>query len=189
MRTLKTLALVLPLTLCGCLLSTGQTTIDYDLGTINVTDSDNLAAVQVDLSTNADYEEHKDDLEGVTDLALLGQVTNNLSATSRHGVLGGGDPTLNVEAWITQDETNYTSEAQVRANAIKLWGPLVVAPGATVQIDWNESSELFTPWARPLLLGEMKGDGVFTIYLLGTSGFYNFTIENTTLVLTMEAES
>ena len=71
MRTLKTLALVLPLTLCGCLLSTGQTTIDYDLGTINVTDSDNLAAVQVDLSTNADYEEHKDDLEGVTDLALL----------------------------------------------------------------------------------------------------------------------
>jgi len=180
MRTLKTLALVLPLTLCGCLLSTGQTTIDYDLGTIDVTGGDNLVAEQVDLSTNADYEEHKDDLEGVTDLALLGQVTNNLSA---------GSGTLNVEAWITQDTTNYTTEAQVRANAIKIWGPLVVAPGATVQIDWNESAELFTPWAKPFLLQEMQGDGVFTIYLLGTSGLYDFTIENTTLVLTMEAES
>jgi hypothetical protein len=188
MRTLKTLALVLPLTLCGCLLTTGQIAIDYDLGTINVTDSDNLVAEQVDLNTIEDYTEHKDELTGVSDMALLGTITNNLGATSKLPVLGGGDPTLHLEAWITAATTNYTTEAQVRANAIKLWGPLVVPPGETVQIDWNDSAALFTPYGKGTLINEMKGDGVFTIYLVGTSGFYNFTVENTTLVLTMEAE-
>src|SRR5262245_61859335 len=113
MRQLKVLALVLPLTLCGCLLTTGQISIDYDLGRIVVTDADNLVAEQVDLNTIEDYVEHKDELEGVTDLALLGQVTNNLTLDAKSPTLaGGGDPTLNVEAWITRETTNYTTEAQ-----------------------------------------------------------------------------
>lgn len=188
MRSLKGFALVLPLTLCGCLLTTGQISIDYDLGTITVNDPDNLVAEQVDLNTIEDYVEHKEDLEGVADLALLGEVTNNLSLGAKSGSLQGGDPTLNVEAWITPATTNYTSESQVRNNAIKIWGPLVVEPGETRTIDWDESAGLFTALGKIVLLDEMKGDGVFTIYLIGTSGFYNFTVENTTLVLTMEAK-
>src|SRR5688500_8214141 len=188
MRSLKVFALVLPLTLCGCLLTTGQKSIDYDLGTITVLAPDALVAEQVDLNTIEDYVEHRDDLEGVADLALLGEVTNNLSLGSKTGSLQGGDPTLHVEAWITPATTNYTSETQVRNNAIKIWGPFVVEPGETRTVDWDESAGLFTALGKIVLLDEMKGDGVFTIYLIGTSGFYNFTIENATLVLTMEAK-
>ena len=176
MRTLKALALVLPLTLCGCLLTTGQFAIDYDLGTINVTDSDNLVAEQVDLNTVEDYTDHKDDLVNVSDLALLGEVTNNQATP------------LEVEAWISTSTTNYTSEAQVRANAIRLWGPIAVPANGTVQIDWDDSAALFAPYGKPLLLTELKEDGIFTVYLMGTGGDYDFTVENTTLVVTVEGE-
>lgn len=190
MRHLRMLALVLPLTLCGCLLTTGQIAIDFDLGTINVTDPDNLIAEQVDLNTIEDYVDHKDDISGVSDLALLGEITNNLGSLSKTGgkTVQGGDPTLFVEAYITPTTTTYDTDAEVRANATKLWGPLLVPPGATVNIDWDDSAALFSFDGKGVLINEIKGDGVFTIYLLGTSGFYNFTIENATLVLTLEAK-
>jgi hypothetical protein len=189
MRFLRMFALVLPLTLCGCLLTTGQVAIDFDLGDINVNDPDNLVAEQVDLNTVEDYVEHKDEIEGVTDLAILGTITNNFGLGAKAGgkLVQGGDPTLNVQAFITPTTTNYTTDAQVRANAIQLWGPLLVAPGATVDIDWDESAALFHNYGKNILLQEIKGDGIFTIYLVGSSGFYNFTVDNATLVLTVEA--
>lgn len=188
MRHLKMLALVLPLTLCGCLLTTGQVSIDFDLGTINVTAPTNMVAKQVDLNTIQDYVDHRADITGLSDLAILGKVTNNVSLGAKSGgkVVQGFDPELNLEAWITPGTTNYTTDTQVRANATKLWGPLVVAPGATVQIDWDKSASLFAPLGKAALLKEIGGDGVFTIYLLGSSGFYDFTVENGTVVLTLE---
>lgn len=191
MRHLRVLALVLPLTLCGCLLTTGQISIDFDLGTINVSDPDNLIAQQVDLNTIEDYVEHKADISGVSDLALLGRITNapppSLVKAGDKSVQGGPS-TLNAEAWITPTTTNYTTDTQVRANAIKLWGPLLVPAGATVNIDWDNSAALFSPLGKATLLNEIKGDGVFTIYVLGSSGFYSFTVDDATLVLTLEAK-
>jgi hypothetical protein len=190
MRHLRLLALVLPLTLCGCLLTTGQIAIDFDLGTVNVTDPDNLVAEQVDLNTIQDYVDHKDDISGVSDLALLGEITNNLGSLSKTGgkTVLGGDPTLFVEAYITPTTTNYDTDTEVRANAVKLWGPLLVPPGATVNIDWDNSAALFSFAGKGTLINEIKGDGVFTIYVLGSSGFYDFTVTNATLVLTLEAK-
>lgn len=191
MRSLKLLALVLPLTLCGCLLTTGQIAIDFDLGTINVNDPDNLIAEQVDLNTIEDYRDHKADISGVSDLAVLGEVTNNfnLNAKAPAGkAVQGGDLTLNAEVWITAATTNYTTDAQVRANATKLWGPFTVLPGETKAIDWDDSAALFTAVGKAILLNEIKGDGVFTVYVLGEAGFYNFTVEDATLVLTLEAK-
>ena len=189
MRSLRMVALVLPLMLCGCLLTTGQVSVDFDLGTINVATPLNLVAQQVDLNTISDYVDHKDNIRGVSDLALLGTITNNIAAalsTPGSKFTQGGPTDLNVEAWITPTTTNYVTDAQVRANAVKLWGPLLVPAGATVNIDWDDSAALFTPLGKATLLQEIKGDGVFTIYLLGTSGFYNFTVDNATLVLTLE---
>ena len=186
MRSLKGLALVLPLTLCGCLLTTKQLNIEYDLGAVD--GSKGLFVQQVDLNSIQTYVDHKSDIDKVIDLAVLGEVTNNLSAGSKSpSLLGGGDPTLHLEAWMTTTPTNYGSDSQVRANAIKIWGPLVVAPGATQVIDWDTSAGLITQLGKGFLLQEIKGDGEFTIYLLGTAGFYDFTIDNATLVLTLEA--
>ena len=191
MRSLKALALVLPLTLCGCLLTTGQISIDFDLGTVNVSDPDNLVAEQVDLNTIEDYVDHKADIAGVSDLAVLGEVTNNFGAAAAKAggkSVQGGPLELNAEVWITPTTTNYTTDAQVKANATKLWGPFLVAPGATRSIDPDDSAKLFSAVGKAVLLNEVKGDGVFTVYVIGQSGAYDFTVDKATLVLTLEAE-
>lgn len=175
MRMLKMMLLVAPLVLAGCILTTGQITIDFDLGTITVSSPTNLEARDVDLNTISDYTDHKDNLEGLADLALLGTVTNN------------GSSTINVEAYITTSQTAYTTETQVRTNGTKIWGPFTVPGSSTVTVGWDESAKLFTPVGKALLLDEIKGDGIFTVYLLGTAGTYNFTVNDGTLVLTLDA--
>jgi hypothetical protein len=175
MRMLKMTLLVAPLVLAGCILTTGQITVDFDLADTTVTSPNNIEAKDVDLNTLEDYADHKDDLKGLSDLALLGEVTNN------------GASTIGIEAWVTTTETSYTTEAQVRANATKVWGPFNVAAGQTVNIGWDESAKLFTTVGKQLMIDEVKGDGIFTVYLIGTAGTYSFEVHNGLLVLTLDA--
>jgi len=176
MRLLKLSVLAAPLVLAGCFLTTGQVNVDVELDDTTVTSPTNIEAEQIDLNTNTDYAEHKEDLEGLADLALLGTVTNN------------GSSVIGIEAFITPEETTYSTEAQVRANGIKVWGPFDVAAGQTVTIGWDESAQLFTSEGRwGALLEEIKGDGIFTLYLVGTAGTYSFEVNDGVLVLTLDA--
>jgi hypothetical protein len=174
MRMLKLSLLVAPLVLAGCILTTGQITVDFDLGDTTVTAA-NVEAKDVDLNTVPDYADHKDNLEGVADIAVLGSVTNS----------GASD--LGVMVYMTADQTNYTTDAQVKANAVPLWGPFTVAAGQTVTIGWDDSAALFTPGGKALLLDEVKGDGIFTLYFVGQAGTYSFTVNDGVLVLTLDA--
>ena len=173
MRMLKLSLLVAPLVLAGCILTTGQVTIDFALDDTTVTAA-NVEAQDVDLNPIEDYVDHKEDLEGLADIAVLGTVTNN----------GGAD--IGVEVYMTADETSYTTDAQVKANATKLWGPFDVAAGQTVTIGWDESAKLFTGPGRALLLEEIEGDGIFTIYFVGDAGTYNISVNDGVLVITLE---
>ena len=174
MRMLKLSLLVAPLVLAGCILTTGQITVDFDLGDTTVTAA-NVEAIDVDLNTNSDYADHKDNLEGLADIAVLGSVTNN------------GASAIGVEVYMTADETSYTTDAQVKANAFKAWGPFDVAAGQTVTVGWDESAKLFTAVGRQALIDEAKGDGVFTLYFVGNAGTYSFQVNDGVLVLTLNA--
>src|SRR6266508_274303 len=60
----------------GCVLVSGQFLVQIDLGDVTV---DSVLPVQgfyVDLSTNSTYEDHKDDIKSLEDLALVGSVRN-----------------------------------------------------------------------------------------------------------------
>jgi hypothetical protein len=173
MRMLKLSLLVVPLVLTGCWLTTGQVTIDFELDDTTVTSPTDIQAEQVDLNTIEDYNDHKEDLKGLSDIALLGSVTNN------------GATAIGVEAFVTPETTNYTTEAQVRANAVKVWGPFDVAAGQTVTIGWDESAQLITAAGEQLLIDEALGDGVFTVYLVGNAGTYSFEVNDGKLVLTL----
>lgn len=172
MRMLKLSLLVVPLVLAGCWLTTGQVMVDFELDD-TVTSPTTIQAEQIDLNTNQDYTDNKEDLEGLSDMALLGTVTNN------------GATAIGVEAFVTPTTTNYTTEAQVRANAVKVWGPFDVAAGQTVTIGWDDSAQLITAAGEQLLIDETLGDGVFTLYLVGNTGTYNFEVNDGLLVLTL----
>jgi hypothetical protein len=170
------IGLAMGLAVSGCILISGQIFTTVNLGDINVTTS-GLDRHFVDLNTVSDYASHKANLKSVADFAVLGSITNN------------GTDSLNVEIWMTKDETNYTTAAQVTTpgNATKLWGPFSLAGGQTKVVDWDTSAGLFTSAGKALMIGEAQGDGSFTLYALGTAGNYSFSIPNAKLVLVLDA--
>src|SRR6185436_11862218 len=107
----------------------------------------------VDLNTIDEYDEHKDKLKGLSDLAVVGEFTNE------------SGPGGTVEVYITAGDTNLGSGTAVRAGATKLWGPGTIGgAGSSVVIGWDQSAALFTAEGRKMLIDEALGDGVFTIY-------------------------
>ena len=174
MKTISLLLGLLLLPLSGCILTSGQITAAFNLGDIHVTGASNLESSQIDLSTNKDYVDHKDLLHALADLAVLGTVQNIGQA-------------VDVEVWMTADQTHFTNAVDVRAHGIKLWGPFSMAAGATRTIDWDGSAALFTTPGKAALLNEIQGDGLFTLYAIGASGNYEFKIPNAQLVLTLDA--
>jgi hypothetical protein len=170
-------AAVVMLAGAGCLLTSGQILISFDdftnPFTVNMTMDVHRQAV--DLNTIGDYNDHKDKLESLADIALLGQITNN-STTA-----------VDVEAYFTETATMFTTAAQVRSAAKKLWGAFALAPSETKTIGWDESAGLIDDAGRDALIADIQGDGVFTIYVIAATGTYNFTVNNPVLVLVLDA--
>jgi hypothetical protein len=177
MKTASLLLCALLLSTGGCILTSGQITTSFDLGDINVTGANNVEHSNVNLATNKDYNDHKDKLKGLANLAVLGTITNNSSPANA----------INVEVWITTSQTSYTSASDVMTNGTKLWGPFALAANETKTIDWDTSAGLFTTAGKAVLINEIKGDGAFTVYAIGASGDYKFTIPNAQLVLVLDA--
>jgi len=169
-------ALLLGFAAPGCVLVSGQFLIDFDLDNFNTSTSTAVTSQEVDLTTESVYEDHKDDLKGLSDVAVLGKITNT------------GSTAIGIEVWMTAASTPvYTTPTEVTTNATKLWGPFNVNPGETKQVGWDESAGLFNNTGKALLLGEIKGDGKFMVYAIADAGTYSFTVENGVLALTIDA--
>ena len=125
-------ALLLAFATPGCVLVSGQFLIDFELDNFNASTDSAVTREDVDLTTDSDYNDHKDDVKGLADVAVLGKITNL------------GSTAIGVEVWITPTPTTYTTPTEVTQNATKLWGPFDLAANATKQVGWDESAKLFT---------------------------------------------
>lgn len=167
-------ALAIALAAPGCVLTSGQFLIDFELDNFSTTTESAVTREDVDLNTEEDYADHKDELEALADVAVLGTLINN------------GGTAINAEVWMTAGETAYTTANEVEANATKLWGPFNVAAGASKTVDWDESAALFSTAGKALLINEIKGDGVFTVYMIAAEDTYSFEVQNGVLALVIE---
>ncbi|HEX5029871.1 MAG TPA: hypothetical protein VFX78_00265 [Candidatus Eisenbacteria bacterium] len=162
----------------GCILTSGQIQLDFAVDDGTVT-SNGLVGMPINLSDEEEYQDHKEDIKNLSDLAFLGKFTNNTPNA------------FTVEVWMTQPTTlPYTDEGSMKADptAVKIWGNFSLAGNQTKQIDWNESAHLFTKAGKDALLKEARdGDGNFTLYAIGSSGTYDFDIKNGALVLVLDA--
>ena len=162
----------------GCVLTSGQFIVTYEFAEhgfdpVLITSPSALTGAQINLNEISDYEDHKDKLKDVADVALVGQLTN-LSATA-----------TSVELWmVATPGALLTSDAAVRGAGQKIWGTLALPGNGTVQIDWDKSASLFT--GRQALVDEIKGDGRFDLYALG-SGAYSFRIDKGALIVVITA--
>jgi hypothetical protein len=181
---MKNLRLILPslflagLTASGCWLTSGQFTVSSDLvDPLTVTSPTNLFSAQVDLNTDSDYNDHKEDLKDLVDCALLGTFQNNIGTA------------ITLEVWMTRGLTSYTTETQLNADntKVKLWGPFGLAGNESKKVGWDESAALFSKAGKQALIDEALGDGSFTLYAKGTGGIYNFTLHHGVAVVVIDA--
>ncbi len=162
----------------GCVLISAQVLVSFDFAEhgfdpLIVPSPNALAGVPVDLKTISAYNDHKSDIKDVDDLAILGTFTN-LNAT----------PT-DVELWMVANPGSMlTNDAAVRAAGVPVWGPIHVPASGSAKAGWDASAQLFQN--RQALVGEIKGDGRFDLYALGT-GNYSFRIDKGGLIAVIAA--
>jgi hypothetical protein len=166
------------LTATGCFITSAQIFAHFDLPnpfTIHSSEAP-FERVLVDLNTVGDYKDNKDKLKGLADVAIIGTFTNVA------GPAGG------VEVWITPGTTNYGTVGDITTNATRLWGPATIgATGAVNVITWDKSARLFNAAGKAILIKEVKGDGAFTIYTIGTAGEYHITVAKGGITLVLDA--
>ena len=181
---MKNLRLILPslllasLLASGCWLTSGQFTVSEDLpDPLTVAGPGSLVSAQIDLTTEKDYRDHKSELKGLVDCALLGTFKNNASTA------------ITLEVWMTPDITHYSTEAQLNADntRVRIWGPLTLGGNASKKIGWDESAALFNKAGKTALFTEAEGDGRFTLYAKGTGLAYDFTITQGVAVVVIDA--
>ena len=170
--------LVAGLMIGGCPLISGQFQIPITLpDPIDANSASSIAGAQIDLNNESTYKDHKDNLKGLVDIALLGKVTN----------LGSG--TVDVVVYMTPALTNYTSKSALDGDATKkqVWGPFSVTAGSPVQIKWDQSAKLFSAAGKQAILDEVKGDGQFTLYAVSSAATYHLQLTNGVLVVVIDA--
>ncbi len=177
MKRIAWISLALGLVASGCILTSGQIQISFDLPGVKASSSTGIAGYTVNLNNEKEYRDHKDKLKALSDLAVLGKFVNNTSSP------------VDVEVWITTDSTSFTDVTTMEGSptAKLLWGPFTVAANGSRTVDWNESGQLFTAAGKAALLDDAKsGDGQFTLYAVGKAGTYDFTVQNGVLVLVLD---
>lgn len=170
-------ALGLGLLTAGCILTSGQIQISFEIPNFTASSATGIDGTTIDLNTEEEYQDNKDKLKDLSDLAVLGKFTNNSSSA------------VNVDVYMTTTPSDHPTEALLLADptVVKLWGPFQVSPSSTTTIDWNKSAQLFTTAGKAALLAQAKGDGQFSIYAVGPAGAaYNFSVANGALVLVID---
>ncbi len=186
MKTVRHLALALGLGLValvasGCIITAAQVLAHFKLPnpfTINSSvPGDQSERVPVDLSLESDdYAKNKDKLKGLTDVAILGTFTN---------VSG---PAGTVQVWIVPTlDTPAGGAPAVPAGAVLLWEGSIGATGDVRVVTWDESAALFKQAGKDLLISEVKGDGQFTLYTIGSAGIWNIRVDDGVVVLVIDA--
>jgi hypothetical protein len=171
-RTVPLLALV-ALAASGCMLTSGQFVATVELpDPLNVSSAITLTGADVDLNTISEYNDHKDELKRVEDLALVGYFTNNTATAAQ------------IDVWIVPSGALNLTPQQLQANGTRLWGPLAVAAHSTEKVDWDGSSALFV--GRQALIDEVKGDGHFALYVVA-NGAFNVTLMKGSLIVVVGA--
>src|SRR4029077_6805852 len=121
---LPSLALAL-LTGTGCVLISGQFLVQLEIGDLSINSATAVNGYYVDLSTNSTYNDHKDDIKSLEDIALVGSIHNT----------GLSSLTLNV--YLLDGNPGPLAAGTVTSTGTKVWGPLTVAAGATEKLDWD----------------------------------------------------
>src|SRR5689334_18745475 len=147
------------LTATGCFLISAQILVSVALGNLSAVTGAASAGKYIDLAAeSSDYKDHKSKLKDIPDIAVLGTIKNNLAAP------------VSGEVWLVPNPSGSLlladKSAVQAAGGIKVWS-LSLAANETRKIDWDTSAGLFTSAGKAALVSDIKGDGIFALYVFG----------------------
>jgi len=168
-RNLKTIsALILSLLIAGCI-GSGTIIFVFDLDEF-VSSSAGMEVVEVDLTTNSDYNDNKDKIKSIDQVTVVGWFVNL-------------EPADNQAELYVADVGTYSTPADVRANATRVFVSPVMAGSDSVFISWSDG---LSHIENLTVLKDKADAGYFWIY--GLAADSPFTVRyRLSLVITMTA--
>ena len=133
---------------CDSWITTTQT-LTYVIDTLGNTE-ENYDKYVLDLATDEDYQEHRDQIRSVDQISIVGRIINNRETVA------------NAELWVDTD-TLHSSGEEVIANATRIFTlPDPIPGGVTTSVNWEEGLTYMenTEYLEGLIMEE----GIFAIY-------------------------
>ncbi len=162
------IALLVPIFIAGCLAS-GTIIIIYDIAEF-ISSSTGMEKVEVDLTTNEDYQDNKDRIKSIDQVTVTGTFTNLESDTTQ------------AEIWLA-DTGEYTDPDTVREYAVRVFTSPSIPGNSAIFISWSDGL------SHVENLGALKDAAeVGQFWLYGLANDTTFTVRfEITLVITMTA--
>jgi hypothetical protein len=150
----------------GCLQVVKLVTIS--LGNLSVVSGASSAGVYVDLPTeNSTYRDNQNKFKSIEDVAVLGTFKNNLSAP------------VSADVYLVRAPANSALlpnlSAVTAAGGIKVWS-VGLAASETKSLTWDNSAALFASGGKLAIKDELGSDGIFALYVFGSTGTYDITV-------------
>lgn len=153
----------------GCLI-TGQIIIVEDID-IGVTTDTNISRYDLDLNVNEDYLDNKDKILSVDAVSLVACIINN-------------GEVVKAQIYFTPNKTNYTTAADIIANAILIFVSPDIGPGKTL-IDWDNGLNYVSNEDK--VIDEVLGDGTMCFYGIANQTTFDMDMD-VQVVVTLTVE-
>ncbi len=162
------MALLVLIFIAGCVAS-GTLILVYDIDSF-ISSSTSIQVTEVDLTDNSDYNDHKDKIKSIDQVAVVGTLENLEFADNQ------------AEVWLS-DVGTYSSPAEVRANATIVFSSPVILAGDTLFIDWSDALSYIQNLQT---LKDAADNGHFYLYGLAENSPFSVRFQ-ISLVITMTA--
>lgn len=161
-------AVLLSFLIAGCV-GTGTITFKHEIDAF-ASSSSAMQKVEVDLTTNKDYNDNKDKIKSIDQVTVVGWLVNEHTADNQ------------AQIWIS-DAGTYTTPDEVRANATRIFASPVIPGSDSLFIDWANGLDMIENLPA---LKEAADRGDFWVYGLAENAPFmvRFRI---TLIITMTA--
>lgn len=166
-RTLA-IALIAFFAMGASCITTGNVMVVEYLDDLSAATGQTITSGDVDLSENEDWEDHKEDINGIDDIGFACRIRNNANAAASG------------QLYVSPNDKDYTTEAAIRANGILVLDGIVVPAGETREILWQDSYDYLKNFelVKEIVFGEQ-----FHYYFIAAET--PFDIDVTDIVLFM----
>ncbi len=152
--------------------TTGNIVILQDINDFTAQTETNLNAINVNLTENSDWQDHRADINSIDDIGFACRIDNNGSS-----VAAG-------QLYVSKEKQLTTVDA-IKKNAVLVLDGISVDPGATREIKWGESHDFLKNFdaTKDVIFSEN-----FWVYFIAANTPFDVTARDIVLILSINGK-